>query len=44
MREDTGNAGGYFDMMRDYILDGKLPGKYGDAVLYRTLSARPALR
>lgn len=43
-REDTRNAGGYFDMMRDYILDGKLPGKYGDAVLYRTLSARPASR
>lgn len=43
-REDTRNAGGYFDMMRDYILDGKLRGKYAGAVLYRTVSARPGLR
>lgn len=40
-REDTRNAGGYFDMMRDYILDGKLHGKYGDAVLYRTFNTTP---
>ncbi|MGH8291173.1 MAG: alpha/beta hydrolase family protein [Steroidobacteraceae bacterium] len=40
-REDTRNAGGYFDMMRDYILDRNLHGKYGDAVLYRTFNATP---
>lgn len=32
-RDDTRNSSGYFDMMRDYILDGKLHGKYGDAIL-----------
>jgi hypothetical protein len=43
-RLDTRNPDGYFDMMRDYILDGKLHGKYGDAVLYHasdTTSNRP---
>ncbi|MGA9853204.1 MAG: alpha/beta hydrolase [Gammaproteobacteria bacterium] len=33
-RVDTRNAADYFDMMRDYILNGMLHGKYGDAVLY----------
>ncbi|MGN6314346.1 MAG: alpha/beta hydrolase family protein [Rhodanobacteraceae bacterium] len=33
-RVDTRNPDGYFDMMRDYILDGKLRGTYGEAVLY----------
>lgn len=33
-RADTRNSAGYFDMMRDYILDGKLHGSYGDAALY----------
>jgi hypothetical protein len=33
-RTDTRNPAGYFDMMRDYILDGKLRGKHGDAVLH----------
>lgn len=37
-REDTRNAGGYFDMMRDYVLDGRLNGKYGDAVLHSTFN------
>ncbi|MGH8219692.1 MAG: prolyl oligopeptidase family serine peptidase [Steroidobacteraceae bacterium] len=34
-REDTRNARGYFDMMRDYILDGKLYGKPPLAGIYR---------
>jgi uncharacterized protein len=38
-REDTRNSGGYFRMMRDYILDGKLHDNYGDAVLYRASHA-----
>jgi acetyl esterase/lipase len=33
-RVDTRNSDGYFHMMRDYILDGKLRGKHGDAVLH----------
>jgi pimeloyl-ACP methyl ester carboxylesterase len=33
-RDDTRNAAGYFEMMRDFILDGTLPGKYGDASVY----------
>ncbi|MGN6729305.1 MAG: alpha/beta hydrolase family protein [Rhodanobacteraceae bacterium] len=33
-RVDTRNPDGYFQMMRDYILDGKLHGAYGDAVLH----------
>jgi pimeloyl-ACP methyl ester carboxylesterase len=33
-RVDTRNSDGYFDMMHDYILDGKLRGKHGDAVLH----------
>ena len=35
-RADTRNPDGYFDMMRDYVLDGKLHGKYGDAVFYKS--------
>ncbi|MGH8301138.1 MAG: alpha/beta hydrolase family protein [Steroidobacteraceae bacterium] len=38
-RDDTRNADCYFDMMRDYILDGKLSGKYDDAVLYGNFKA-----
>lgn len=33
-RDDTRNAAGYFAMMRDYILDGTLPGRYGHADIY----------
>lgn len=33
-REDTRNPPGYLDMMRDYVLHGRLIGKYGDAVLH----------
>jgi hypothetical protein len=32
-RVDTRNSAGYFDMMRDYILDGTLHGRYGEAIL-----------
>lgn len=39
-RDDTRNSAGYFAMMRDYILDGKLPDKYGDASVYHTAAAR----
>ncbi|MBM7129957.1 alpha/beta hydrolase family protein [Dyella mobilis] len=39
-RNDTRNPSGYFSMMRDYILDGKLGDHYGDATLY---SAPPAM-
>jgi len=35
-RVDTRNPDGYFAMMRDFILSGKVQGKYGDAVLYRS--------
>lgn len=35
-RVDTRNPEGYFAMMRDFILSGKLQGKYGDAVLHRS--------
>lgn len=38
-RVDTRNAAGYFDMMRDFILDGKLLGKYGDSVIHRPSEA-----
>lgn len=34
-RDDTRNASGYFDLMRDYIRDGKIQDKYANAVLYR---------
>jgi len=40
-REDTRNSQGYFDMMRDYILDGTLHDTYGDAVLYRASGTSP---
>jgi pimeloyl-ACP methyl ester carboxylesterase len=40
-RVDTRNSAGYFDMMRDYILDGTLHGTYGEAVLYSTPAAAP---
>ena len=33
-RVDTRNPDGYFAMMRDFILSGKLQGKYGNAVLH----------
>lgn len=33
-RDDTRNSDGYFAMMRDFILDAKLPGKYGDASIF----------
>lgn len=33
-RDDTRNSAGYFAMMRDFILSGKVRGKYGKAVLY----------
>ena len=33
-RVDTRNPDGYFAMMRDFILSGKLRGKYGNAVLH----------
>lgn len=33
-RVDTRNPEGYFAMMRDFILSGKLQGKYGEAVLH----------
>jgi pimeloyl-ACP methyl ester carboxylesterase len=33
-RVDTRNPDGYFAMMRDFILSGKLRGSYGNAVLY----------
>lgn len=38
-RDDTRNSDGYFKVMRDYILDGKLYVKYGDAIVYRVSSA-----
>lgn len=34
-RLDTRNSAGYFDMMADYIRNGKPGGEYGDAILYR---------
>jgi hypothetical protein len=40
-RDDTHNADGYFRMMRDYILDGKLRDGYGNAILYRSARATP---
>ncbi len=40
-RVDTRNSAGYFEMMRDYILHGKLHGSYGDAVLYGAAGAAP---
>jgi pimeloyl-ACP methyl ester carboxylesterase len=33
-RDDTRNSEGYFAMMRDFILAGKVQGKYGNAVLH----------
>ena len=33
-RADTRNPDGYFAIMRDFILHGKLHGKYGDAVFH----------
>ncbi len=33
-RVDTRNPDGYFAMMRDFILSGRLQAKYGDAVLH----------
>jgi pimeloyl-ACP methyl ester carboxylesterase len=38
-RVDTRNPEGYFDMMRDFILSGRLHGGYGHAVLHVTQSA-----
>lgn len=38
-RVDTRNPEGYFAMMRDFILSGKVQGKYGNAVLH---AATPA--
>ena len=35
-RLDTRNPDGYFAMMRDFILSGRVQEKYGDAVLYRS--------
>lgn len=32
-RSSTRYAVGYFEMLRDYVLDGRLSGSYGDAVL-----------
>lgn len=40
-RVNTRNPDGYFDMMRDYILDGKLHGQYGDAVIHDASGAAP---
>jgi pimeloyl-ACP methyl ester carboxylesterase len=41
-RDDTRNSQGYFAMMRDFILDGKVHGKYGKAVLYDQKAGAPA--
>lgn len=41
-RHDTRNSKGYFRMMRDYILDGKLHGNYGDAILYPASATTPS--
>ena len=35
-RVDTRNPEGYFAMMRDFILSGRVQEKYGDAVLHRS--------
>ncbi len=43
-RADTRNPEGYFAMMRDFILSGRLQGKYGNAVLHAAApgAARPS--
>jgi uncharacterized protein len=38
-RVDTRNPDGYFDMMRDYILNGKLNGPYGSADVHAAVHA-----
>ncbi|HXE67404.1 MAG TPA: alpha/beta hydrolase [Rhodanobacteraceae bacterium] len=41
-RVDTRNPDGYFAMMRDFILSGKVQGKYGNAVLHDAAAGTPA--
>lgn len=43
-RVDTRNSEGYFDMMRDYILHGKLDGKYGGAIVHGATAQLPVDR
>jgi pimeloyl-ACP methyl ester carboxylesterase len=40
-RVDTRNPEGYFGMMRDFILSGRLHGEYGQAVLHGAMVEKP---
>lgn len=43
-RTDTRNPAGYFDMMRDFIRDGELRAKYGDAAMHAAAGPASANR